>query len=95
MGGPLLTTRVLPDCVGHIYKLPFRYRFMMVDVGCSGRSSDGGIFGNSPIGRHMEQGTAHLPQPAPVAEGGIVLPHVLVGDEAFALKPYMLRPYPG
>jgi hypothetical protein len=36
----------------------------------------------------------NVPKPAAI-EGGRVLPYCLVGDEAFPLKLYLLRPYPG
>jgi len=35
-----------------------------------------------------------IPLPRPVEDGGQALPFVLVGDEAFPLTHYMLRPYP-
>lgn len=36
----------------------------------------------------------NVPKQAAVT-GGRILPYCLVGDEAFPLKPYLLRPYPG
>lgn len=35
-----------------------------------------------------------LPQQSAVEPNGFLLPYVLVADEAFALKQYMMRPYP-
>lgn len=35
------------------------------------------------------------PSPLPNDTTGQPLPYVIVGDEAFPLKSYMLRPYPG
>ncbi|KYN22361.1 Putative nuclease HARBI1 [Trachymyrmex cornetzi] len=58
-----------------------------------GRRSDGGIFGDSIIGRNFDSQRMNVPKPAAV-EGGRILPFCLVGDEAFPLKPYLLRPYP-
>lgn len=36
-----------------------------------------------------------LPKPEPISENGDNLPYCLVGDEAFPLKTYLLKPYPG
>jgi hypothetical protein len=35
----------------------------------------------------------YLPIDKPLREHAEPLPHVMVGDEAFPLKPYLLRPY--
>lgn len=42
-------------------------------------------------------GRVNLPQPStlPNDTTGHLFPYTFVGDEAFALKPYMMRPYPG
>ena len=72
------------------------YRFIMVDVGDSGRHSDGGVLANSSFGKALHNNTlALLPsQPLPGTSSPAV-PFVIVGDEAFPLKPNMMRPYPG
>lgn len=71
------------------------YLFRFVDIGAYGRRSDGGIFQDCVIGQKFDADEMNVPKPAAIAEGGRVLPYCLVGDEAFPLKTYMLRPYPG
>ncbi|XDV15962.1 hypothetical protein PO909_015873, partial [Leuciscus waleckii] len=56
------------------------YRFRCIQVGDFGRTSDGGVYAGTAL-----PGAAHL--------GNV--PHVMVGDAAFPLKPYLMRPYPG
>jgi len=48
----------------------------------------------SKIGHHLINNTFNLPLPKSIVENGPQLPFVLVGDEAFALTPFMMRPYP-
>lgn len=36
-----------------------------------------------------------MPPAKQIYEDGLVLPHVLIGDEAFPLTTFMMRPYPG
>lgn len=69
------------------------YWFTTVDVGSYCRNSDGSIFSKSALGQSLERGQLNLPADTPLMEGGIPLPHVMVGDEEFPLKPYLLRPY--
>ena len=70
------------------------YRFIAVDIGAPGRRSDGGVFRESRIGRRFERGLLNVPPPSAVDEKGTILPYVLVGDEAFPLSPFLMRPYP-
>ncbi|KMQ85115.1 nuclease harbi1 [Lasius niger] len=69
------------------------YRISLLDIGAPGRHSDGGIFNASEIGKRLQNGMLSIPPPRPM-ENGQALPFVLVGDEAFPLMQYMLRPYP-
>ncbi|CAM4623415.1 unnamed protein product [Leuciscus chuanchicus] len=73
------------------------YRFLVVDVGSYGSNSDGGIFANSVLGKALRDGTLNVPPPSelPCAPELGKVNHVIVADEAFPLKPYLLRPYPG
>ncbi|KAB0804582.1 hypothetical protein PPYR_01552 [Photinus pyralis] len=70
------------------------YRFISVDIGGFGKNSDGGIFEASNMGRRFETNQMGVPEPKNLPGQNELSPHVLIGDEAFALKPYLLRPFP-
>lgn len=58
-------------------------------------NSDGGIFKESKMGQTLANSTFGMPNNKPVCADGDPLPYVIVGDEAFPAKPYLLRPYAG
>ncbi|PNF24378.1 hypothetical protein B7P43_G09655 [Cryptotermes secundus] len=72
------------------------YKFIVVDVGAHGRTSDGAVFFRSRLGKMLTEGTLDIPVPKSLPnEPEIVLPHVIVADEAFPLQENIMRPYPG
>ena len=71
------------------------YDFVMIDVGPFGRSSDGGIFSHSALEKRMENGSLNIPLDSCLPGANIEAPFAMVGDEAFPLKTYLMRPYPG
>ena len=62
--------------------------------GSYGRNSDGGIFAHSKLGKYLQ---IHLdiPEDKQLTGTSCLASHVIVGDEAFPLKTYLKRPYPG
>ena len=68
------------------------YKFIYLLCGSSGCEGDAGMFGRSDIFHYLEGNLLHIPRPTNVA--GIVLHYVVLGDEAFPLKQYLMRPYP-
>ena len=70
------------------------YKFTFVDIGESGRSSDGGVFASSNIGVAMENQTLNLPVDNLIYGSRLKFPYNFVGDEAFPLKRYLMRPFP-
>ena len=71
------------------------YRFIYVDVGMPGRISDGGVFNRCKLCRHLEDANNPLQIPAAERIDGIEIPipYMLVGDDAFPLKDYLMKPY--
>lgn len=69
-------------------------RFTVVDIGAEGRRSDGGIFLQSELWHQLKHNSLNLPKAKSISEKGPKLPYVVIGDEAFALMSYMMRPYP-
>ena len=59
-----------------------------------GRNNDGGIFAHSKLGKYLE---THLGITEDKQLPGTLClaPHVIMCDEAFPLKTYLLKPYPG
>lgn len=58
------------------------YCFTYIDVGSQGRLNDASIFSNSVLKKKLEDGALNFPS------WGVIL-----GDEAFPLKPYLMKPY--
>ncbi|KAM7300574.1 uncharacterized protein ISCGN_016185 [Ixodes scapularis] len=67
------------------------YRFLYVELGHHGSESDGGIFSRCKLQERLLQGQMGMPQDQNVGIEG-PLPYI-VGDEAFPLKTYMMRPF--
>ena len=70
-----------------------KYRFLFVDIGSYGRDNDASIFSQSELSIGLENGNFPIPEPSIV--NGFMLPHVLVGDEIFSLKNWLMKPFPG
>ena len=64
-----------------------------VDIGDAGRQSDCGVFAASNIGRALDEGLLNIPPPRRLYGNTKLSPFVLVGDEAFPLKEYLIKPY--
>lgn len=72
-----------------------KYRFVLVDVGDSGRHSDGGVFSNSKLGQMFHSNSLNLPPPRALPRTNVVVPMFFVADDAFPLKSGIMKPYPG
>ena len=70
------------------------YKFTIIDVGGYGKSSDGGLFTSSILGKSLEASTLNIPNSKPPHNIEEPLAFVIVGDEAFPLKKYLIRPCP-
>lgn len=69
------------------------YRFIAIDIGSYGRNSVGNVFAKSVLGDAMENKRLDVPDDSPLEENGEPMPYVIVADEAFPLKSYIMRPY--
>ncbi|XP_050307901.1 putative nuclease HARBI1 [Anthonomus grandis grandis] len=63
------------------------YKFTWIDVGNYGRNSDGGIFETSLLGQWFASNKIDVSTDKPLTPTG------QVGDEAFPLKRYLMRPF--
>lgn len=70
------------------------YKFLYVDIGCNGRVSDGGVFNNCTLSVALANNTLNFPCAEPLPGRKKPVPYVIVADDAFAMKPYLLKPYP-
>lgn len=71
------------------------YCFTLVDIGAQGRNSDGGIFKDSLMRQAFYENRINVPDPTRISDKRTDVPYVLVGDEAFALTYFLMRPFPG
>ncbi|XP_036320482.1 protein ALP1-like [Rhagoletis pomonella] len=68
--------------------------FVMVDIGCNGRVSDGGVLFYTKFSERLQQNRLNIPEWTPLPNTSESFPHVFIGDEAFALGPNIMKPYP-
>lgn len=59
------------------------YCFVYVNIGANGRAGDAGVFSESELHVALEKDLLNFPPD-----------HVIVGDDAFTLKPYLMKRYP-
>ena len=64
------------------------YKFLYVDVECNGRISVGGVFRNSSLSNALSLHTLNIR-----LSDSESLPYLVVADDAFPLKTYMMKPY--
>ena len=70
------------------------YECIYADIGSNGRMNDSGVWNSSDLRRKIEDNCLNIPAPTPLPLGYIRIPYVFVGDDAFALKFYIMKPYP-
>ena len=71
----------------------YKYEFTLVDVGDSGRESDGSVFAAINMGNALAENSLSIPKSCKLKNDNGDFPYVIVGDEAFPLKQYLLKPY--
>ena len=71
-----------------------QYMFTLVDIGDSGRQSDGTVYANSNLAYAIENQILNTPSDCKIPGSNKVLPYVFIGDDAFGLKRHMMKPYP-
>jgi len=70
-----------------------RYRFMWVEIGANGACSDAQIFNSSHLKRCIEDGSIGFPPAENLPGDDQPMPFFLIGDDAFALRTTMMKPY--
>ena len=70
------------------------YECLFADVGTNGRMNDSGIWNKSSLRCAIESREIEFPEPKTLPYRSEKLPFVIVGDDAFALKNYMMKPFP-
>lgn len=70
------------------------YKFIYIDINCSGYISDGGEFANSSLASALSGNRLNIPEPRPLASRIKAVPYILVADEPFPLRTYIMKPYP-
>ena len=69
------------------------YKFIWADVGSQGSSSDAQVFNHGPLRQRLENGTIGFPEPDPLPHDDKPTPYFFVGDDAFPLRSWMMKPY--
>ena len=69
------------------------YKFVYVDIGAQGRISDGGVFNNCKLSKRLQNNTLNLPKPEVLPGTDLICPFMIIADDAFPLKTYLMKPY--
>jgi len=59
------------------------YKFIAVDAGSLGKEEDNGIFLKSKMGKQVLNGSFGFPESCKLPGSDMIVPHVIIGDEAF------------
>ena len=63
------------------------------NIGCTGRISDGGVYRNCNLFRALQEKCLNIPEPTLLPGTQSLSPYVIVADDAFPLKEYIMKPF--
>ena len=69
------------------------YERLYANIGSNGRVNDSGIWNNCALLQEILNGTVELPADV-MLQNGENVPYVFLGDDAFALKEFLMKPFP-
>ena len=69
------------------------YKCLCADVGSNGRVSDSGIWNKSPLLQGIQDRSVKLPDDKKLSNS-VLPPTFFLGDDAFARKTFMMKPFP-
>ena len=69
------------------------YKHLYTDVGFNGKANDSGIWNKSSLLKGIQDGSVKLPDDEKLSNGEIT-PYVFLGDDAFALKRFIMESFP-
>lgn len=72
------------------------YKFIWGDLGAKGSNSDAQIWNDCDLHENIKPGpnqTIFPPDPTPLPNDTEDMPYYFIGDDAFALRSYMMKPY--
>ena len=69
------------------------YKFSWVDVGRDGSSGDGEVFNASELKAATDDGSVGFPEATSLPHDDKPIPYCIVGDDAFALWTWLMKPY--
>ena len=72
----------------------YNYKFIYASVGANGATCDAQVLFYSNLYRAIVRNEIGLPTPESLPREGTPLPYFFVGDDAFALKEWMMNPFP-
>ncbi len=69
------------------------YKFLWVEVGAHGSAGDAHIFNNGELKEAIDSQAIHFPPPEPLPHDDKDMPYFIVGDDAFALRSWLQKPF--
>ncbi|XP_014673140.1 PREDICTED: uncharacterized protein LOC106813509 [Priapulus caudatus] len=69
------------------------YKFIWADIGGMGSASDAQIYNASELNKCIEDGSLGFPDSDLLPNDNQDVPNFFVGDDAFTLRPNMMKPY--
>jgi len=69
------------------------YKFLWVDVGANGATSDAQLFEQCELRQTIEDGSINFPAPDPLPGDDKDMDYFIIGDDAFPLRQWLMKPY--
>ncbi|KAK4295466.1 hypothetical protein Pmani_031986 [Petrolisthes manimaculis] len=70
-------------------------KFMYVDVDTCERATESGVWDRCTLKEAVDSNVLSIPPPENIPSTNRKCPFIFVGDDAFPLKEYLMKPYPG